>query len=168
MTTILQNSNPLAGLPRVKKPQPQAQEKTGEHPDEDFAVMRDTGWRYGGFADEMGEIFKPYLGEIGRRAGYVISGVYCLADLYLTAKQTNEKGKHLPDKERRKKVLAELFDLSVFHTVATMLIPPMIIGKAVSWTQKHLSPEHPFQFRRTVTLLEQGAASGWARERRSA
>jgi hypothetical protein len=82
--------------------------------------------------------------------------------LFITAKKMNDKGKHLPDSERRKKVAAELLDLSVFHTFATMLIPPMLIGKAVSWTQKHLSPNHPEHFQKTINLFQQGAGR-WIR-----
>lgn len=126
--------------------------------DEERALMRDTAWRYVGFADEAGEILKPYLGQIGRVTGYGVSGVYCLVDLFLTAKQMNQKGAHLPDRQRRLKVAGELLDLGIFHTFATMLVPPVLIGKTVSWTQKHLSPKHPKHFKRAIAMVQRASS----------
>jgi len=103
-------------------------------------VWRHTALRYGGYADEMGEFLAPYLGGLGRFAGYGLAALYCLADMGTTLPKKYAKGTEngLSPTQKTVKTAQEAADLAVFHLAASLWIPPMLIGSVVDLTSKLL------------------------------
>ncbi|WP_373533194.1 hypothetical protein [Vampirovibrio sp.] len=127
---------PNANLPASQPKEPEAKAP------EDASVWRDTALRYGGYADEAGEFLAPYLGGVGKMLGYGISSLYVLADMGTSLpKKYHHAGPELTQWEKIKKTGAEALDLSVFHGVATLLVPPMIIGAGAHMVDKHLTSD---------------------------
>jgi hypothetical protein len=116
---------------QVAVPQPQMS------PD-DFSVWRHTPLRYAGYADEVGEFMTPYSGAFGKFLGYVVSGLYCVADMgtSLTQKYKNASPE-LTTGQKTRKTAAEGVDLSFFHLMASLLVPPKLIGAVVE-TASHI------------------------------
>lgn len=110
------------------------------HQNEDASIWRDTGLRYGGYADEVGEFMGPYLGGFGKFLGYGISGLYVGADMATSLpKKYKNANPQMSRGEKIRKTGAEALDLGIFHLVATLLIPPMIIGKAAQLVENKLT-----------------------------
>lgn len=107
---------------------------------EDYSVWRDTALRYGGYADEVGEFLTPYLGSTAKFVGYGLSTLYCLGDMGTTLPQKYAKGTEngLPASKKLLKTGGEGLDLAAFHAVATLWIPPMLIGSVVDSANKLL------------------------------
>lgn len=107
---------------------------------DDYSVWRDTALRYGGYADEVGEFLTPYLGGLGKFVGYGLSTLYCLGDMGTTLPQKFAKGTEngLPADKKLLKTGGEGLDLAAFHAVATLWIPPMLIGSVVDSANKLL------------------------------
>lgn len=112
--------------------------KHQDTPPEDYSVWRNTALRYGGYADEVGEFMVPYTGALGKFLGYLVSGLYCVADMgtSLTSKFRNASPE-LTTAQKTRKTAAEGLDLSFFHVIATLLIPPKLIGAVVE-TASHI------------------------------
>lgn len=108
--------------------------------DDDYSIWRDTALRYGGYADEVGEFLTPYLGGLGKFVGYGLSTLYCLGDMGTTLPQKFAKGTEngLPTGKKLLKTGEEGLDLAAFHGVATLWIPPMLIGSVVDSANKLL------------------------------
>lgn len=125
------------------------QEQKGKHAktvsthaaqNEDASIWRDTALRYGGYADEVGEFLGPYLGGVGKFLGYGVSSLYVLADMGTTLpKKYKNASPELTRWQKIRKTGAEAVDLGVFHGVATLLVPPMIIGGGAHFVDKHLT-----------------------------
>lgn len=99
---------------------------------EDYSIWRDTALRYGGYADEVGEFLTPYLGSVGTFLGYGISSGYVAADMLTTLpKKFKEADPSLSTGKKVLQTAKEGVDLSVFHLIATLLVPPMLIGAVV-------------------------------------
>lgn len=118
-------------------PVSQAEKLAHQHTmqDDDASIWRDTSLRYGGYADEVGEFLTPYLGKVGQFAGYGISTGYVLADMLTTLpKQFKNASPEFSTAKKSWQTAKEALDLSIFHGVATLLIPPMLIGSVVEAT----------------------------------
>lgn len=102
---------------------------------DDASIWRDTSLRYGGYADEVGEFLTPYLGKVGQFAGYGISTAYVMADMLTTLpRQFKNASPEFSTAKKSWQTAKEALDLGVFHAVATLLIPPMLIGSVVEAT----------------------------------
>ncbi len=114
--------------------------ETPQKGDDDYSVWRHTALRYGGYADEMGEFLAPYLGGLGRFAGYGLAALYCLADMGTTLPKKYAKGSEngLSPTQKTVKTAQEAADLALFHLAASLWIPPMLIGSVVDLTSKLL------------------------------
>lgn len=110
-------------------------------PPEDYSIWRHTALRYLGYADEVGEFTVSYFGGAGKCIGYVIAGLYCIADLGSTlGHKLKNAGPDLSAGQKAYKTVAEGIDLSFFHLFATMLIPPQILGVAAASADRMLDP----------------------------
>ncbi len=119
-----------------------ASHKPHEHGNEDASIWRDTALRYLGYADEVGEFMGPYLGGLGKMLGYGISSVYVLADMSTTLpKKYHDASPELNRWQKTKKTGAEALDLGLFHYVATLLVPPLLIGKGAHWVDKYVTAD---------------------------
>lgn len=131
-------------------PVSQAEKLAHQHTmqDDDASIWRDTSLRYGGYADEVGEFLTPYLGKVGQFAGYGISTGYVLADMFTTLpKQFKHASPEFSTAKKSWQTAKEALDLSIFHGIATLLIPPMLIGSVVEATGNLLEkPKHDPHF----------------------
>lgn len=127
--------------PKAEEKNRQKMEKEQLAPqNEDASIWRDTNLRYGGYADEVGEFMGPYLGGFGKFLGYGISGLYVGADMATSLpKKYKNANPEMSRGEKIRKTGAEALDLGIFHLVATLLIPPMIIGKAAQLVENKLT-----------------------------
>jgi hypothetical protein len=128
---------------------------------DDASIWRDTGLRYGGYADEVGEFAAPFLGRTGQFVGYGISTVYCLLDMFATTlpkKFKIQSDNDVPVKTKTRNTMAEALDLGLFHYVATLWIPPMLIGSVVEMADKLLDKDfkHEASSDRLRRLLQNG------------
>jgi hypothetical protein len=146
MTTI--GSLPNTGQPvRLPEPPKRGGNTSAKGPapfdsNSDASIWRDTKLRYGGYADEIGEFISPYLGGLGKFIGYLIASIYCMADLGTTIpKKYANAPADLSTGKKTKSAAAETADLSFFHLVATLLVPPRLIGMAVHSAERVLDKE---------------------------
>lgn len=126
----------------LKKTTRSAQPHTSGHGTEDPSIWRDTSLRYLGYADEVGEFMGPYLGGLGKMLGYGVSSLYVLADMGTTLpKKYHDASPELSRWQKTQKTGAEALDLGIFHAVATLLVPPMLIGKGAHWVDKAVTAD---------------------------
>ncbi len=98
----------------------------------DASIWRDSALRYGGYADEVGEFLTPFLGSVGTFLGYGISTAYVAADMLTTLpKQYHNASPEFGRAKKTAQTAKEAVDLGLFHAIATLLIPPMLIGGVV-------------------------------------
>jgi hypothetical protein len=139
---------PRARSMQADVPPPHARLRSNPHIEavanaENASIWRDTTLRYGGYADEVGEFVTPYTGVVGKFLGYGISSLYCLADMgtTLARKIRSHKDEPVSKTEKTLKIGADMADLGIFHAVATLLIPPMLIGSGVELVSDLLDSE---------------------------
>lgn len=149
---------PFPGLMASKPARPQFQavspaqanalEPAYDPKKDDASIWRDTSLRYGGYADEVGEFLTPYLGKVGQFAGYGLSTGYVMADMLTTLpRQYKNASPEFSTAKKSWQTAKEALDLGIFHGVATLLIPPMLIGSVVEATGHLLeSPKPEAQF----------------------
>lgn len=110
----------------------------------DASIWRDTSLRFLGYADEIGEFVAPYFGGLGKFVGYFIASGYCLADLGTTIpRKILNAPADTSTGHKAKSAAAETADLSVFHLIATLLVPPQLIG-IVTHSVEHALDQHLF------------------------
>ncbi|XP_075983522.1 mitochondrial fission process protein 1 [Anticarsia gemmatalis] len=91
---------------------------TGER---DF--WRDTWVRYLGYANEVGESFRPIVSAKAVRASYAVAFAYTLGD-------TADKSYKMLQKDGRpKRVLIETGDALIWQTLASVAIPGFVINR---------------------------------------
>jgi hypothetical protein len=145
MTTIGSLPKPGQAAPQPEPADPQAKNgakaATPVDSNSDASIWRDTSLRYGGYADEVGEFAAPYLGGLGKFVGYCIATVYCMSDLGTTIpKKYRNAPAEMGTGQKSKSAAAETVDLTFFHLVATLLVPPRLIGMAVHSAERVLDP----------------------------
>eukprot|EP00735_Rhodelphis_limneticus_P003957 TRINITY_DN15500_c0_g1::TRINITY_DN15500_c0_g1_i1::g.30575::m.30575 TRINITY_DN15500_c0_g1::TRINITY_DN15500_c0_g1_i1::g.30575 ORF type:complete len:210 (+),score=-1.60,sp/Q8T3C8/MTFP1_CAEEL/46.84/1e-34,MTP18/PF10558.4/1.2e-34 TRINITY_DN15500_c0_g1_i1:84-632(+) len=106
----------------------------------EFDVLRDSPLRYLGYANEVGESFRPLVPKFLVNFSYLVAFGYVGADAYIkTRKAYNEHktGKVSVDVARLN--AAEQFvDVTLWQTLASVVIPGYLINRTVWLTQKVL------------------------------
>jgi hypothetical protein len=157
--------------PPLNRRQPQTVPATAQsthshpqkHGNEDPSIWRDTALRYLGYADEVGEFMGPYMGGLGKMLGYGISSLYVLADMGTTLPQKyHDASPALSRGQKIKKTGAEALDLGLFHYVATLLVPPMLIGKGAHWVDKFVTADNTWYGKK---VQQSPALNAWAQKR---
>ena len=83
------------------------------------------------YASEVGESLRPVISSQKVLASYAVSWAYVLADIIFHGAEQHESG-------RRQALLRSIVHSSLFHTVATMLLPALIVHGAVHACQHAL------------------------------
>ncbi|CAG4931721.1 mitochondrial fission process protein 1 [Colias croceus] len=101
-------------------------------PQNEVDLFRDTWVRYLGYANEVGESFRPVIPVRVVRASYAVAFAYALAD-------TADKSWRMFKKDGRpKQVLVEAGDALIWQTLASVIIPGITINRISAFTQKTL------------------------------
>mmetsp|Transcript_58266 Transcript_58266/g.96598 ORF Transcript_58266/g.96598 Transcript_58266/m.96598 type:complete len:169 (+) Transcript_58266:32-538(+) len=97
-------------------------------------IFRDTFVRYLGYANEVGESFRPLIHVGFVRFSYVVSGGYVLADSVdkmLKANQKYHHSAHHLHENQNAKVWKAGFDSLVWQSFASVIIPGFTINRMV-------------------------------------
>ena len=104
-------------------------------------MWRDSLLRYCGYANEVGESFRPLVSVQLVRASYGVSGVYVLGDAH--------------DKYKKNGPVAGL-DALIWQSLASVMIPGYVINRIV-WATKYVIPKamppHPARYLPTAIGL---------------
>ncbi|KZC12593.1 PREDICTED: mitochondrial fission process protein 1 [Dufourea novaeangliae] len=103
---------------------------TDKKPEED--VFRDTPVRYLGYANEVGEAFRPIVSPSIVWLSYVISSGYVIAD---TVHKGWKEYEGNTSKEATKNALYSMADTLLWQTFASVLIPGFMINRICAATQ---------------------------------
>lgn len=90
-------------------------------------VFRDTGLRYLGYANDFGEAFRSIIGPVWAHRTYWIAGAYAAADSLSKGKDAFKEAKGESFHDRVLHFLGGVLDAGVFHFIASITVPPMII-----------------------------------------
>mmetsp|Transcript_59446 Transcript_59446/g.140069 ORF Transcript_59446/g.140069 Transcript_59446/m.140069 type:complete len:167 (-) Transcript_59446:61-561(-) len=97
-------------------------------------VFKDTPLRYLGYANELGESFRPLISRFLYRGSYVVAGTYVLAD------SADKTIKAFKDHTSKKNKLVDAFDKGadtlVWQGLASVAIPGLVINRVVWAAQK--------------------------------
>ncbi|XP_050668458.1 mitochondrial fission process protein 1 [Leptidea sinapis] len=111
--------------------------------------FRDTWVRYLGYANEVGESFRPLIPVKVVRASYAVAFAYGLAD-------TADKSWNTYRKDGRpKRVLVETGDAFIWQTLASVIIPGFTINRICAVSQnllKNKAPKIPPTPRNLITV----------------
>eukprot|EP00181_Compsopogon_caeruleus_P003551 CAMPEP_0184680926 /NCGR_PEP_ID=MMETSP0312-20130426/3854_1 /TAXON_ID=31354 /ORGANISM="Compsopogon coeruleus, Strain SAG 36.94" /LENGTH=249 /DNA_ID=CAMNT_0027131389 /DNA_START=27 /DNA_END=776 /DNA_ORIENTATION=+ len=97
--------------------------------------FRDTLLRYAGYANEVGESFRPFIGELGVALSYIVASTYVMAD---SVYQTRQVGIEEQDKDvqvRNALMASTAFDSLVWQSFASVIIPGFTINRVVAASQ---------------------------------
>lgn len=111
--------------------------------------FRDTWVRYLGYANEVGESFRPIVPVKVVRASYGVAFAYVLADT------ADKSWKMIRKDGRPKKVLIETGDALLWQTLASVVIPGFTINRICALSQRVLSrniPKMPLTVRNWLTV----------------
>lgn len=89
-----------------------------------------------GYANEVGEAFRPLIPRRLVNASYATSGAYVLADTAWTGSTVAKTGKS----ELTQTALVEAFDTLLWQTLASVLIPGATINRVV-WAVRRVGAE---------------------------
>lgn len=110
----------------------QRNEVTSTNSNKDKDVFRETGVRYLGYANEVGESFRAFISRLSVYSTYGVSIAYVLADTadkaYKKHKQCEEVGK----KDSWKHITTEALDTVTWQSLASVVIPGFTINRLVA------------------------------------
>ncbi len=88
---------------------------------------RDTGARYLGYANDIGEAFRSVIGPTWAHRTYWVAGAYALADALSKGKKSFNEARGESFHDRMFHFLGGVLDVGIFHFIASITVPPMII-----------------------------------------
>ncbi|GAB5367696.1 hypothetical protein AAMO2058_001253100 [Amorphochlora amoebiformis] len=112
----------------------QLSEKTGGEVD----LYRDTNVRYLGYANELGEAFRPLINVNIVRLSYGISSMYVLADTYDKVQKADKKYAKAPPRVRTAEKVEAGVDTCLWQALASVIIPGFTIHQVVHWSKSAL------------------------------
>ncbi|EKX51635.1 hypothetical protein GUITHDRAFT_85038 [Guillardia theta CCMP2712] len=93
-------------------------------------VFKDTPVRFLGYANELGESFRPVVPRSWVTASYVLAGSYVLADTtHKSWESMSDKQKHSSD--RMKMAIERGLDTALWQGLASIAIPGIVINRIV-------------------------------------
>mmetsp|Transcript_49720 Transcript_49720/g.108030 ORF Transcript_49720/g.108030 Transcript_49720/m.108030 type:complete len:168 (-) Transcript_49720:20-523(-) len=98
-------------------------------------VYRDTLVRYLGYANELGESFRPVWPRWLANSTYGVSMAYVLADTRDKALKAEQRLQDRPQEERRLVVAEQAADCLVWQTFASVIVPGFTINRLVTATK---------------------------------
>ena len=106
-------------------------------------VFKDTPVRFLGYANELGESFRPVIPRSWVTASYVLAGSYVLADTtHKSWESMSDKQKHSSD--RMKMAIERGVDTALWQGLASIAIPGIVINRIV-WAASKVKV--PFRYR---------------------
>jgi hypothetical protein len=84
---------------------------------------------------QAGEEFLPIVAPQLAHVTPLITVGYAGKDIYSTFRQAYKKTEDLPPAERVKKIAVQMGDVTLFHLLATFLIPLLLAKKAANWVK---------------------------------
>jgi fission process protein 1 len=95
-------------------------------------VLRDTYWRYLGYANELGECARPLVRPLFVHGSYAIAGAYVFADaLSKSHKNYNDTHASSSDTWRWHKAIFTSMDVVSWQLAASVIIPGFTINRIV-------------------------------------
>eukprot|EP00457_Paulinella_chromatophora_P011771 gb/GEZN01011931.1/.p1 GENE.gb/GEZN01011931.1/~~gb/GEZN01011931.1/.p1 ORF type:complete len:207 (-),score=19.82 gb/GEZN01011931.1/:499-1083(-) len=99
--------------------------------DEEYDIYRDGPVRYLGYANELGEAFRPLVPRSLVLSTYGVASLYVLADTRHKTLKAHEEHDHLPDAERFFVVVSSGLDTLLWQSLASVAIPGFTIYQVV-------------------------------------
>ncbi|XP_068623795.1 mitochondrial fission process protein 1 [Battus philenor] len=112
-------------------------------------LYRDTWVRYMGYANEVGESFRPLV------PGRVVQASYALATAYVLADTADKSWKMYKKDGRPKKVLVETGDALIWQTLASVVIPGFTVNRICKYSQNYFQKNYkriPVTLRNLMTV----------------
>ncbi|XP_026473556.1 mitochondrial fission process protein 1-like [Ctenocephalides felis] len=96
-------------------------------------IFRDTYIRYLGYANELGEAFRPLVNSTVVTASYGVSTAYVLADTWDKAKKASKK-----PGSKSKDVIISAVDTLLWQGFASIIVPGYTINRITHYTSKFM------------------------------
>mmetsp|Transcript_22041 Transcript_22041/g.39083 ORF Transcript_22041/g.39083 Transcript_22041/m.39083 type:complete len:169 (+) Transcript_22041:31-537(+) len=108
----------------------------GEKKKGEVDLYRDTYVRYFGYANELGEAFRPLVPAALVWGSYGVSSIYVLADTYDKVGKTQQKFSSYPPRRQQAEMFQAGVDTCLWQAFASVIIPGFTIHSIVGWTKK--------------------------------
>mmetsp|Transcript_11795 Transcript_11795/g.16466 ORF Transcript_11795/g.16466 Transcript_11795/m.16466 type:complete len:411 (+) Transcript_11795:301-1533(+) len=96
-------------------------------------LFRETPLRYLGYANEVGEAFRVFIGPGGVLGSYMVASGYVVSDsVYQGIKKAKEQPDEVPENIRNARVIAAGMESLVWQSFASVILPGFTINRSVA------------------------------------
>eukprot|EP01084_Bolivina_argentea_P105073 188085_1 len=107
--------------------------------DKEVDIFRDTYIRYMGYANEVGESFRPLVHVNFVRFSYVVASGYVIADSIDKMYRAKQRYKHKNQENNTKNILKAGLDSLIWQSFASVIIPGFTINRIVKLTSHSIN-----------------------------